>query len=64
MLLAVLTSEMFGNDDFSGLTDQFVTAVTKEPFRLRIDQDDLASRIDDDNGVGEPPGAAPNNASR
>src|ERR1700722_235767 len=47
----MLTSGMCGNENFSGLTNQLVPAMPKESFCLRIDRDNHAELIHDDNGV-------------
>src|SRR5436309_3052897 len=48
----MLSPEALRNQDLNRLPHQFFARVPKQPLRLRVDQDDLALSIDDDNGIG------------
>ena len=51
VLIAMLTSETFGKQNFSRLTNQLVPTIAKKYLGLRIDQNNCAGLIDDDDGI-------------
>ena len=48
----VRPAEPLGHEQFDPLADEFLTAVSEEPLRLRVDQDDAPVPVDDDHRVG------------
>ena len=44
-------AESFGDEDFHGLADEFLAAVSKQPLHLGVDRSDPAFRIGYNDGV-------------
>src|SRR5580693_6200201 len=44
--------EAFRNEDLDGIAQQFEARIAKQLFGARVDQDNAATLIDDDHGVG------------
>src|SRR4029450_5036791 len=50
-MIDVSTSEPIGDEDFDRVSEEFRAPIAEDPFRLRVDQDDVAALVDDDNSV-------------
>ena len=48
----MLASEPLGNEDFNRFANKVGPFVAKEPFGLRVDENDVFVAVDDDNGIG------------